>query len=166
MNIADYVILGSIAISMALSLLRGFTLEAISLLAWIAAFVIARLFSLPLAVLLVDFVDPPSLRQPAAFVLLFIATLILGALIKHLAKAFINATGLSSTDRLLGMVFGAARGALLVVVALSILSRTTQMPSDSWWQKSTLIPHFLLVEGWTAEMGQRAWNGIMAIGRG
>lgn len=165
MTIADYVILGSIAVSMVLSLLRGFTIEAISLASWIAAFVIARLFSLPFAVLLNDLVDPPSMRQPVAFILLFVLTLIVGALIKHLAKAFINATGLSGTDRLLGMVFGAARGALLVVVSLSVLSRTTQMPADPWWQKSELIPHFLLVEGWTAEMGQKAWNGIMAIGR-
>lgn len=166
MTIADYVILGSIAVSMVLSVLRGFTIEAISLLTWIAAFVIARLFSLPFAVLLVDLVDPPSLRQPVAFAILFVLTLIVGALIKHLAKAFVNATGLSGTDRLMGMVFGAARGALLVVVSLSVLSRATQMPADPWWQKSTLIPHFLLVEGWTAEMGQKAWNGIMGIGRG
>ncbi|HVL02409.1 MAG TPA: CvpA family protein [Dongiaceae bacterium] len=165
MTIADYVILGSIAVSMVLSVLRGFTIEAISLASWIAAFIIARLFSLPFAVLLNDLVDPPSMRQPAAFILLFVLTLIVGALIKHLAKAFVNATGLSSTDRLLGMVFGAARGALLVVVSLSVLSRTTQMPSDPWWQKSQLIPHFLLFEGWTAEMGQKAWTGIMAVGR-
>jgi len=164
MNIADYVILGSIAISMALSLMRGFAIEAMSLATWIAAFVIARLFSLPLAVVLTDWVNPPSARQPVAFVVLFILTLIVGALIKHLVKEVVKVTGLSGTDRALGSVFGAVRGALMVVVALAVLSRTTQMPLDPWWQKSLLIPHFLMVENWTAEMGQLVWGKIMAIG--
>lgn len=164
MNIADYVILGTIAVSMIVSLMRGFTVEALSLVTWIAAFVIARLFSLPLAVLLADFIDPPSARQPLAFVALFVMTLIVGALIRHLVKQVVNATGLSGTDRTLGTVFGALRGALLVVVALAVLSRTTQMPGDPWWQQSVLIPHFLLVETWTAEVGRELWDKIMAIG--
>lgn|SRR5690606_25877290 len=164
MNIADYVILGTIAVSMVVSLMRGFTVEALSLVTWIAAFVIARLFSLPLAVLLADFIDPPSARQPLAFVALFVMTLIVGALIRHLVKQVVNATGLSGTDRTLGTVFGALRGALLVVVALAVLSRTTQMPGDPWWQQSELIPHFLLVETWTAEVGRELWDKIMAIG--
>lgn len=164
MNIADYVILGTIAVSMVVSLMRGFTVEALSLVTWIAAFVIARLFSLPLAVLLADFIDPPSARQPLAFVALFVMTLIVGALIRHLVKQVVNATGLSGTDRTLGTVFGALRGALLVVVALAVLSRTTQMPGDPWWQQSVLIPHFLLVETWTAEVGRELWDKIMAIG--
>ena len=163
MNIADYVILGTIAVSMALSLMRGFAIEALSLASWVAAFVVARLFSLPLAVLLADWVDPPSARQPVAFVVLFVMTLIVGALIKHLVKEVVKVTGLNGTDRALGSIFGAVRGALLVVVSLAVLSRTTQMPGDPWWQKSILIPHFLLVETWTAEMGRQVWDKIMAL---
>lgn len=164
MNIADYVILGTIAVSMIVSLMRGFTVEALSLVTWIAAFVVARLFSLPMAVLIADFIDPPSARQPLAFVALFVMTLIVGALVRHLVKEVVNATGLSGTDRALGTVFGALRGALLVVVALAVLSRTTQMPGDPWWQQSVMIPHFLLVETWTAEVGRELWDKIMAIG--
>ena len=164
MNIADYVILGTIAVSMVLSLMRGFAVEALSLVTWVAAFVIARLFSLPLAVLLTDYVDPPSARQPVAFVALFILTLIVGALIKHLVKGVVEATGLSGTDRVLGTAFGAIRGGLIVVVALALLARFTQMPGDPWWQKSLLIPQFLMVENWTAEMGRMLWDKIMALG--
>ncbi|MEZ5510865.1 MAG: CvpA family protein [Gammaproteobacteria bacterium] len=164
MNIADYVILGTIAVSMIVSLMRGFTVEALSLVTWVAAFVVARLFSLPMAVFIADFIDPPSARQPLAFVALFVMTLIVGALVRHLVKEVVNATGLSGTDRALGTVFGALRGALLVVVALAVLSRTTQMPGDPWWQQSVMIPHFLLVETWTAEVGRELWDKIMAIG--
>lgn len=164
MTIADYVIVGSIALSMVFSLYRGFALEALSLSTWVAAFVVARLFSLPLAVILTDWIDPPSARQPLAFIALFILTMIVGALIKHLVKELVKVTGLTGTDRLLGSVFGLARGCLLVVVSLSVLSRMTQMPQDPWWQNSLLIPHFMMIEQWTAESGQRIWSMIMDIG--
>lgn len=163
MNIADYLIFGTIAVSMILSLIRGFTVEAFSLASWVAAFIIARLFSLPLAVLLTPYIDLPSARQPLAFVTLFVLTLIVGALVKNLLQGLVEATGLSATDRMLGMAFGAARGGLMVVIALALLVRFTQMPDDPWWQSSLLIPHFLLVENWTAEMGGMLWNKIMTL---
>jgi len=163
MTIADYVIIGSVALSVVISLYRGFALEALSLATWITAFVVARLFSVPLAVVLTDWVDPPSARQPLAFISLFILTMIVGALIKHLVKEVIKVTGLSGTDRVLGSAFGLARGCLLVVIALSVLSRMTQMPLDPWWRSSLLIPHFMMVEQWTADTGQMIWNRIMDI---
>ena len=164
MSIADYVILGIIGLSMALSLHRGFTLEALSLVTWIAAFVIARLFSVPLAIVLSDWVDPPSARHPLAFIALFILTMIVGALIKHLIKEVIKVTGLTGTDRVLGSAFGLVRGCLLVVISLAVLARMTQMPLDPWWKESMLIPHFMMVEDWTAQTGQVIWEKIMDIG--
>ncbi|MGB3622803.1 CvpA family protein [Ketobacter sp. MCCC 1A13808] len=163
MSIADYLIIGCILISMALSLHRGFTVEALSLATWVAAFIVARLFSVPLAVVFSQWIELPSARQPIAFILLFVATLIVGALIKHLVKHLVQATGLSGTDRVLGSVFGLLRGSLLVVIALAVLSRMTQMPLDPWWKQSILIPHFLMVEEWTAEMGQLLWHNLMGI---
>ena len=151
---------------MALSLLRGFTVEALSLATWVAAFIIARLFSVPLAVVFSEWIELPSVRQPIAFIVLFVSTLIVGALIKHLVKHLVHATGLTGTDRALGCVFGLLRGCLLVVIALALLSRLTQMPLDPWWKQSVLIPHFLMVEDWTAEMGQLLWQKLMGIGAG
>ncbi len=164
MTIADYVILATLGLSMALSLHRGFTIEALSLVTWIAAFIISRLFSVPFAIVLADWVDPPSARQPIAFITLFILTLIVGALIKHLVKEVVKVTGLSGTDRVLGSVFGLIRGCLIVVVALAVLSRVTNAPGDPWWRSSMLIPHFVMVEEWTEEMGRYMWDKIMAIG--
>lgn len=164
MSIADYVILGVLALSMGLSLYRGFALEALSLVTWISSFIIARLFSVPLAVLMGDWIEPPSARQPIAFVMLIIMTLIVGALIKHLVKEVIKATGLSGTDRVLGSAFGLIRGCLLIVIALSVMASITQMPADPWWKSSVLIPHFLLIEEWTTDIGQQIWQKIMTIG--
>ncbi len=164
MTIADYVIIATVILSMGLSFFRGFAIEAISLVTWVAAFVVSRLFSVPFAVTLGEWVDPPSARQPIAFVVLFIITLIVGALIRHLVKQVVKATGLSGTDRMLGSVFGLVRGSLIVVVGLIVLSRMTEAPADPWWKSSVLIPHFMMVEAWTEQTGELLWQKLMAVG--
>lgn len=163
MNTADYIILGIVGFSVFFSLKRGFVSEAFSLASWVSAFVIAKLFSNPLVLLISPYINPPSLRNPAAFVLLFIATLIVGGLVQRLINELVKVTGLSATDRMLGMVFGAARGALIVIVSLGMLSRMTSMPSDPWWKKSMLIPQLMVFEAWSTQTGKEAWQQITKL---
>ncbi|MBS98545.1 MAG: colicin V production CvpA [Oceanospirillaceae bacterium] len=161
MNWADWVIIAIIAISSLLSLKRGFVKEAVSLASWVAAFIVARLFSASLAVILEPYIETVSLRLLAAFAILFVITLIVGALVGMLFSALVSATGLSATDRVLGMGFGAVRGGLVVVVIVALLGMTPAV-QDHWWLDSSLIPHFVLLEGWTravaSDVGQMIWN--------
>lgn len=152
MNFADAIILFVIAISALLSLRRGFTREAFSLLTWVAAFIIARLFSPALDTLLVDQIETPSLRMIVAFGSLFVMTLVLGGLLGHALGRLIQATGLTSTDRLLGMVFGALRGVLLMVVVVAIGRHF--FAEDAWWQASVVVPHLSMLELWTRQVGE------------
>lgn len=163
MNWADWVVVAIIVVSALLSLRRGFVKEALSLVTWVAAFIVARVFTDNLSVLLADYIDTPSARVIAAFAILFVLTLIIGALINRLIGLIIEATGLSSTDRLLGMVFGVARGGLLVVVIVALLGMTPVI-QDRWWKESELIPHFALMEGWTRNLASDASDAIMSIG--
>jgi len=160
MNLADAIILIVIAISALLSVRRGFTREAFSLLTWVAAFIIARLFS-PALDLLQDQIATPSLRAAVAFGLLFVLTLVVGALINHLLGELIRVTGLSSTDRLLGMVFGALRGVLLMVVLVALGRHL--FGADPWWQESTLVPHLVMMEAWTRDMGEKLLALVMNV---
>lgn len=157
----DWVILGIIGLSGLLSLKRGFLKEALSLLTWVAAFIVARLFSAPLSGLLTEYLADPAVRLMAAFALLFILTLLAGSLLQLLASLLVEATGLSVTDRILGVGFGIVRGGLVVVVMVALL-RETPAKDDSWWTGSTLIPHFLLMEGWTKEMAAEIGDAIWA----
>ncbi len=164
MNWADWVILAVIVVSSLISLKRGFVKEALSLATWIAAFVVARLFTDNMSALLAGYIDTPSARVVAAFVLLFVATLFAGALINNLIGLLVRATGLSGTDRVLGMVFGIARGGVLVVVLVALLGLTPVI-QDRWWQQSTLIPHFAVMEEWTQNLASDTSDLIMNIAR-
>lgn len=150
-NWVDALILGVIAISALISLSRGFIKEALSLVTWIVAGVIAWMFGGSLAHHFEPYIDTPSVRIIAACTLLFVVTLLIGALINFLLAQLVRATGLTGTDRLLGVVFGAARGLLLIVVLVGLLS-LVPVQHDSWWQQSTLIPHFLLIADWSKNL--------------
>lgn len=141
MNWADYLIVIVIALSMLIGLWRGLLREVISLATWIAAFAIAFLFAEDGAVHLAPYLDIPSLRIAAAFGGLFLITLLLGGLVGILASYLVHYTGLTGTDRVLGMIFGLARGAT-VIVLLVLAAGMTPLPKDPWWQQSLLLRHF------------------------
>lgn len=147
----DWAIIAIIAVSSLISLSRGFVKEALSLLTWIVAGAVAWMFGGALSHHLGDFIETPSARVIAACAILFIVTLLVGALINYLIGELIRVTGLSGTDRLLGMVFGAARGGLLVVVLVGLLS-LAPVQEDPWWRQSTLLPHFLMVADWSKNL--------------
>jgi membrane protein required for colicin V production len=144
----DYVIIAVILLSSGISIIRGFIKEVLSLLSWIVSFWVALVFHPHLATLLVDYVATPSIRLFAAFLALFIVTLILGALINHLISQLVEKTGLTGTDRSLGVIFGALRG-VAIVTLLVLLAGTTPMPNDIWWQNSLLLEHFVKLAVWT-----------------
>lgn len=164
MNWADWIILGIVLISSLMSLRRGFVREAISLATWVAAFIVGRLFYEVLAEIISGYFDAsPSVYQLIAFLVLFIATLIVGNLIGSLVGSLVKLTGLSATDRVLGVGFGALRGGLVVVIML-VLLKMTPVIEDPWWRESQLIPHFLVMEAWSRDMAKDIGMMIWQVG--
>lgn len=149
MNWPDYAILAVIAISIAVGALRGFVMEAFSLLVWVAAFVVAYYFAGDVATLMEGSVSLPSARIAMGFTGLFISVLLIGGLINYLLGRLVESTGLSGTDRLLGGVFGAARGLALVLIML-IVAGLTPLPADPWWQESQTIHRLMPLVDWAA----------------
>ncbi|MEA2080604.1 MAG: CvpA family protein [Pseudomonadota bacterium] len=137
----DYILLAVIAISGLLSLWRGFVMEAISLVSWIAALWVAMIFFRDLANLMEDWIDTASIRDATAFAILFVSTVLVGGLVNFLAGQLVAKTGLTATDRALGMLFGIARGVVIVAV-LVLLAGLTALPQDAWWQEALLLGHF------------------------
>jgi len=149
-NWLDYVIIGVIVLSVVISVFRGFVREALALLVWAFAVVVGWTFFRELAVHLEPWISVPSLRYAAALALLVIGVLIVGGLVTYLVGQLVERTGLSGTDRMMGMVFGAARGVLLVAVMV-LIAGLTPLPEDPWWKDSQLVSYFEEVAVWLRE---------------
>jgi len=118
---------------------------------WIIAFWVALAFTANLAEMLSSHVESNTLRMGIAFVSLFLTTLILGALVNGLISTLVQKTGLSGTDRMLGMLFGLGRGALLIAL-LILVANFTSYPEEMWWQNSVLIPQFEPIATWLHDL--------------
>jgi membrane protein required for colicin V production len=137
----DYVLIAIVALSAVISLLRGFIREALALVGWVAAVWLVLTFTQPVAAMFAQHVEVPSLRMGIAALCIFVATLIVAAIVVYLVGLLVDKTGLSGTDRMLGVVFGAARGVIIAAIVV-LLAGLTPLPRDPWWRDSLLLPRF------------------------
>lgn len=137
----DYVLIAIVALSAVISLLRGFIREALALVGWVAAVWLVLSFTQPVAALFTEQVEVPSVRMGIAALIIFVGTLIVAAIVGYLVGLLVDKTGLSGTDRMLGVVFGAARGVIIAAI-LVLLAGLTPLPRDPWWHASVLLPRF------------------------
>jgi membrane protein required for colicin V production len=131
----DWVVLAVMLVSLLLGLWRGLVYEVLSVLSWIAAFVLAQWFAPEVAgwLPMEGFAEP--LRYAAGFLAVFVATLFAGGLLAWITKKLVEAVGLRPVDRVLGALFGIARG-VVVVLALAVVVHLTGMRTTQWWQDS------------------------------
>lgn len=137
----DYAISVLVIVSAFFGLMRGFVKEAFALLTWLAAIGVGMYYSRDFAVLLQSTISFPTARMMTAFALLFFSTLILGGLISFILNHLVEKSGLTGADRLIGMVFGFMRGAVLIAL-LVLLAGVTHLPEKTWWKQAVLIPPF------------------------
>lgn len=132
-----------ILVSMALGLFRGLAREVTSLAIWFGAFVLAAVFG-PLAAGALPAELGGGVRSGLGFAAVLVAVLVAGAFAQRLLAGLVRTTGLTGTDRTLGMAFGAARGAIVVIVGLIVLRPFSI--ERSWWQESSVAPVLLAFE--------------------
>jgi membrane protein required for colicin V production len=143
----DYIIIAIIVMSALISVFRGFVREAFSLVVWIAAFWVAWAFFREFSQYLIQWISLPSARLGVSFAIIMIAVLIVGGVVNYLLAQLVEHTGLSGTDRLLGIFFGIGRGAIIVAIII-LLAGLTALPQDPWWNQSLLIVHFQDLSLW------------------
>lgn len=133
----DYVVLGIVGLSVLLSIMRGFVREILALASWVIAFIVARLYATDLIPLLPEAIPNDALKMLAAFLIVFLTTLLLCSLLAIALSHLFKKAGLGFLDRGLGAVFGALRG-VLVVCLLVLLAGFTALPKEPLWRNAML----------------------------
>lgn len=128
----DWTLLAILAVSVLVGLWRGFVFEVMSLLGWVVAWFGAQWAAPQLTPHLPVFTADSPLRLAAAFLLCFIAALLLWGLLSRLLRLLIHATPLSIPDRLLGGGFGVLRGGVLLLALASVVALTPAAQSRGW----------------------------------
>lgn len=135
MTVFDYAVLTIVGLSIILSVMRGLVREVLAILGWIAAFYVATTYSSQLLPMMPTDIPTEPLRIMAAFLVLFLATLLVTSLLAIALSAILKKVGLGWLNRLLGVFFGVARGVLIVCIIV-FLAGLTDAPKDARWRNA------------------------------
>ena len=169
MNIADWIILLVILISVIQAASSGFFQEAFGIAGLVFGYLIAAWQFGNLAGHFAPYTSSHWLGEIVAFLALFIGVMILAGVLGKIVRWIVKEAGLSVVDRFLGGVLGLVRGGLLIAIVL--VSMTSFTPSSRWLTQSSLAPYFLVVGRaaiWVApaELRQRFYQGLDYLRRG
>ncbi|MCB1687935.1 MAG: CvpA family protein [Halioglobus sp.] len=158
-NAADWAIVVIIGLSILLSLWRGFIREAVSLAGWIAAFIIANMFVSEMATVLSQWIVNVTGRYVAAYAVLFAGTLVMVGVLGRIGAQLVRATGLTLLDRILGTVFGFARGIIIVLVLVYLLRQLAPPQNLVWLDQAQLMPHVDMLGQWALQVFSNYQSG-------
>jgi len=128
----DWALLTVLAISIVIGLWRGLVFEVLSLLGWVAAYVVAQWLAPAAAPHLPVGAPGSALNQGAAFAVVFIAALMVWGLCARLVRLLVHATPLNVLDRALGGGFGLLRGGVLLLAVATVVALTPAAQSSAW----------------------------------
>jgi len=131
----DYLVLAIIGLSIILSVMRGLLIEALSIVGWVVAFFVAKTYSSQLMPMMPADIPTEPLRILAAFLVVFFATLLITSLLAIALSTVFKKIGLGWLNRVLGAIFGLARG-MLIVCILVFLGGLTDLPQDERWRNA------------------------------
>jgi len=129
----DFAVIAIMLVSLLLGVWRGLVYEVLSLAGWPVAFLVSKWFGGSLASLMPG--EQETMRFALAYVVVFIAVLIAWGILAWLLSRLVKAVGLGWLDRVLGGLFGALRGGL-VILALVWLAGLTRIPEQPFWRNA------------------------------
>ncbi len=152
MNWVDVVVLTIVAFSGMLGLLRGMVREVLGLAAWLGAAFAAVWFFPQVQGIARRAIANPDIADPVAFGAVFLVALICFSLVARLLGGAVRRSALGGLDRTLGLVYGLARGAAVIVAAYLIAGAVE--PVDHWPQEvleARTLPSIYLGANWVVE---------------
>jgi membrane protein required for colicin V production len=159
----DYVFIGIVLLSVLVGVFRGLVREAMSLVVWVFAFVFTLQYAPSLSEHLPFSIQTPAVRVAAAYAIVFLSVLLIGALLTWVVSMLVKGAGLGGIDRSLGAGFGLVRG-VFILVAIVLVAGTSAARDEIWWKQSFLVPqleplasslHGLIPDQWLAYLEPR-----------
>jgi membrane protein required for colicin V production len=147
MNGADWIIIAVVVISCLIGLWRGFMREAISLATWIIGLWLAWTLSPSIEPMLGGLLSGPQVKVWVARLIILVLVVLVGNLVGFVVTRAVRYSPFGVADRMLGVLFGLLRGALLVGVGV-ILGELLELDGEPWWSKSTLLPYTEFLGDW------------------
>lgn len=138
-TLLDGIVIGFTLVSAMLAMVRGFSREILSIVSWVAAGAAAFFFYPQVVPFVAPYIDNPKIAMAAAAGAVFLVALVLVTLITMKIADFIIDSRVGALDRTLGFLYGAARGLLVVAVAMLFVN----------WLLGAHLP------GWIAEAKSR-----------
>lgn len=152
MTWVDGVVLAVLLISAGLAYYRGLVREVLGVGAWAGAIVLAIVLEPTTRPIALQYVQPPWLATGVAVGAVFLVVLIVLKIIIAWIAGKVQRSMLSGVDRTLGMLFGLARGAFIVVLAY-IAGGLVLPVSDQWPEPvrtARSLPYAADGAGWVA----------------
>jgi membrane protein required for colicin V production len=151
MTAFDLIVIAIVALSALFAFWRGFIRVVMSLVGLVAAVLAAIHLAPSASSYLTMMSDNPVTRYLVAFALIFVVVALICGLLGWMLSRAVRAVGLGFVDRVLGAVFGVARGVLIVVIAVLFAGLTT-LPRQEWWQNASFAPPLVI-----AALSLRPW---------
>ena len=121
LNYVDYLAIAILFISAMLSTIRGMTREFLGLVGWFVAIFIAKLSSPVLIPLLDSFISVSSIITPISWIIPFFAAFIVWYVFASVVSPSLSRAGLGALDGGMGVFFGLARGAVIIILCYLVL---------------------------------------------
>lgn len=147
-GIVDAVILGILTLSILTGIFRGFLKELIALCVWIAGIWLGFKYADYAGGFLNNYIHDELARNAAGFIIVLLIVIITGSIVNAILSFILKNTGLSGTDRLLGIIFGLVRGVFLVALIILAIRITNLLPVEKYTDKSILYSKFTPVVDW------------------
>ncbi|HLG52774.1 MAG TPA: CvpA family protein [Steroidobacteraceae bacterium] len=158
---ADHLFAIILLVSGILGVLRGFIRETISLISWLLGLWLAWHFAYLLNPWLGGALAEPGIREWAGRAIVLLMVLLVGAAAGSIAAYYAHrVTGLATTDRLLGSLFGLMRG--VVVIGLLVMAgRAVDLDAEAWWQDTKSMPVAATVANWLESYAEPAASDLL-----
>jgi membrane protein required for colicin V production len=146
LTLLDLIVVVVVLISAVLAMVRGFVREVLSIASWLIAAGAAYFLYKPLVPLVSPYIESDTVAKVIAAAVVFVIAVIVASYVTTKISDYVIDSRVGAVDRIFGLLFGAARGVLLLVIALAFFDWLVSKP-PTWVSESKSAPALTALGG-------------------